>query len=151
MTCSVFIRKKKFQQIGKSLPFLLSKIFLGNCNYIHPKTINPVTKEHAIARSSSQKRYTFITGGVRFPHWPLNVFFFFGDSQIDRYNKTRRCFKIFYFILFDKKNLFFVLFQTINKAVTKLQASANSKACSSFCKLYWYKQPFTCDLQHRCS
>ena len=57
--CSVFIRKNRFQQVGKSLAFLLSKQFLGSCHYIYPKIINPVTKEHAIATRMFPKTLYF--------------------------------------------------------------------------------------------
>ena len=64
--------------------------------------------------------------------------------------ETGRYFKIFCHLL-DKEFFFFLFFQTINKAVTKLQASASNKACARFCTLYWYKQPFAYALQNRCS
>ena len=151
MTCSVFIRKNRFQQIGKSLPFLPSKIFLGNCDYIYPKIINPVTKEHAIARPRSQRRYTFITGVIIILLQILEKYdflidlssYFFGHSPIGRY--------FIFCHLLHKEFFFFLFFQTINKAVTKLQASASNKACARFCTLYWYKQPFAYALQNRCS
>ena len=140
MTCSVFIRKNRFQQIGKALPFLLSKIFLGNCHYIYPKIINPITKEHAIALPRSQRRFTFITGVIIILLQILEKCDFLIDLS---------CFKIFCHLL-DKEFFFFLFFQTINKAVTKLQASASNKACARFCTLYSYKQPFAYALQNRC-
>ena len=137
MSCSVFIRKNRFQQIGKSLSFLISKIFLGNCHYIYPKIISPVTKEDAIARASSQRCYTFITCVIiillQILKYLIDLWTPF-SKKIGKMNPGR--FLKIFFTLSDKKVLFFLSFQTINKAVRKLNAPANNKACARFCTLF---------------